>query len=258
MLMCGGSAKDLPSQTPQLARHFNVVDTFDTHARVKEHFESVDEASRKGGKLAIISVGWDPGIFSLFRLMSEAFLPDGDTYTFWGRGLSQGHSDALRHISGVDDARQFTVPNAEVLRAVESGERPRATGYDMHRRECYIVLKTGADREKVTHDAVTMKNYFEGYKTDVNFVSAEELLRKHSSTSHGGKVIRNGSTGDGGVSSGELCLRLRSNAEFTASVAVAFARAAYNMNREGTVGCKTVFDIAPRYLINDVDVFKYL
>lgn len=250
LILCGGSAHDLPEQTPQFARYFNVVDSFDTHAKIQEHFEKVDTSAKEGNKTGIISVGWDPGMFSLNRLYAGAILPGGHDYTFWGKGVSQGHSDAIRKIEGVKDARQYTIPVKESLEAVRSGKNPELTTRQKHTRECYVVLKEEADQEKIRKEIVTMPNYFTDYDTEVHFISEEELLRDHKGIPHGGSVIRTGTTGwnDENGHVVEYSLKLDSNPEFTASVLIAYARAAYRLNKEGVSGCKTVFDIAPSYL----------
>ncbi len=250
LVLCGGSATDLPEQTPKYAAMFNVVDTFDTHARVPEHFANVDAAAKKAGKIGIISVGWDPGMFSLNRLYANCVLPDGKDYTFWGRGVSQGHSDAIRRIEGVQDARQYTCPVPEALAAARSGENPELTTRQKHTRECYVVLKEGADAARVEKEIKTMPNYFADYDTTVTFISQEELDRDHKGIPHGGFVIRTGKTGWNGENKHtiEYSLKLDSNPEFTSSVVAAYVRAAYRMNSEGMTGCKTVFDIAPAYL----------
>lgn len=247
LILCGGSATDLPKMTPELAENFNVVDSFDTHAKIPEHFENVDNAAKKNGHTALISCGWDPGLFSLARLYASAALPNGENYTFWGRGISQGHSDAIRRIDGVLDARQYTVPIDEALEVVRAGEKPDLTTSEKHRRECYVVLKEGADAARVEREIKTMPNYFADYETSVTFVSKEELIKNHSGMPHGGSVIRNGNTGFDGehVNTVEFSLKLDSNPEFTASVLVAYARAVMRLNKRGNTGCKTVFDIAP-------------
>lgn len=250
LLLCGGSATDLPEQTPRLARWFNVVDSFDTHASIPAHFESVDAAAKQAGTLGIISVGWDPGLFSLARVYGESILPGGATYTFWGRGVSQGHSDAIRRIDGVEDARQYTVPVPQALEAVRRGEQPVLTARQKHTRECFVVAKPGADRERIRREIVTMPHYFDEYDTTVQFISQEELEREHHGIPHGGTVIRSGRTGaqqEHGHTV-EYRLTLDSNPEFTASVLTAYARAAYRLRQEGAVGCKTVLDIPPAYL----------
>lgn len=250
MILCGGSATDLPVQTPEFAKCFNVVDSFDTHARIPEHFEAVDAAAKEGGHVEIISVGWDPGMFSLNRLYGNAVLPEGNDYTFWGRGVSQGHSDAIRRIEGVKDARQYTVPVEAALRAVRDGENPELTTRQKHTRECFVVAEEGADLKRIEEEIVTMPNYFADYDTTVRFISEEELMRDHKGIPHGGFVIRTGKTGWENEHSHviEYSLKLDSNPEFTASVIVAYARAAYRLSKEGEAGCKTVFDIAPAYL----------
>ena len=250
LVMCGGSATDLPEQTPAMAEHFNVVDSFDTHKRIPEHFANVDAAAKNGGKIGIISVGWDPGMFSLNRLYGSCILPDGADYTFWGKGVSQGHSDAIRRVEGVIDARQYTIPVEEALDAVRSGSEPQLTTRQKHTRECFVVAEEGADLERIKNEIVTMKNYFDEYDTTVNFISQEELDRDHKGIPHGGFVIRTGKTGKDLEHNHviEYSLKLDSNPEFTSSVIVAFVRAAYRLNKEGQSGCKTVFDIAPAYL----------
>ena len=250
MILCGGSSTDLPKQTPYLAQYFNVVDSFDTHAKIPEHFKAVNEQAKKAGKVAVISVGWDPGMFSLARLYSSAILPGGHEYTFWGRGVSQGHSDAIRRIDGVADAKQYTVPVAEAVQAVRAGENPKLTTRQKHKRECFVVAKDGADKAKIEQEIVSMPNYFADYDTTVTFISQEELNEKHSGLPHGGVVIRSGATGKNGEHKHviEYSLKLDSNAEFTASVLVAYARAAYRLNKENICGCKTALDIAPKYL----------
>ena len=250
LIICGGSATDLPVQTPEYAKYFNVIDSFDTHAKIPEHFENVNKAALDGGNTAIISVGWDPGMFSLARMYSNAILTDGSDYTFWGRGVSQGHSDAIRRIDGVVDARQYTVPVPEAVEAVRSGKNPTLTTRQKHTRECYVVAEDGADLERIEREIKTMPNYFADYDTTVYFISEEELKRNHSAIPHGGSVIRSGKTGVNGENSHiiEYSLKLDSNPEFTASVLVAYARAAYRMNKEGMTGCKTVLDVPPAYL----------
>ena len=250
MVLCGGSATDLPVQTPMLAAHFNVVDSFDTHAKIPEHFDEVDKASKSGNTVSLISVGWDPGLFSLNRLYASAVLPNGADYTFWGKGISQGHSDAIRRIEGVADARQYTVPVERALDAVRSGANPTLTTRQKHTRECYVVLKEGADSVKIEKEIKEMPNYFADYDTTVHFVSKEELQKNHASLPHGGFVIRTGKTGFHQENSHliEYRLKLDSNPEFTASVIAAYARAVYRLAKKGDVGCKTVFDIAPALL----------
>ena len=250
LMLCGGSATDLPRQTPAYAADFNVIDSFDTHARIPEHFDAVDRAAREGGKVAMISVGWDPGMFSLNRLYANAILRDGRDYTFWGKGVSQGHSDAIRRISGVKDARQYTVPVEAAVSAVRACENPELTTRQKHTRECYVVAEEGADRERIEREIKTMPNYFADYDTTVHFITQEELERDHAGIPHGGMVLRTGKTGvnrehDHVI---EYNLKLDSNPEFTACVLIAYARAVYRMSREGMTGCKTVFDVAPAYL----------
>lgn len=250
MILCGGSATDLPVQTPEYARLFNVVDSFDTHARIPEHFANVDASAKEGGNVAIISVGWDPGMFSLNRMYANAILPEGRDYTFWGRGVSQGHSDAIRRIEGVADARQYTIPVDEALASVRAGENPELTTRQKHTRECFVVAQEGADKARIEEEIKTMPNYFDEYDTTVHFISEEEMKRDHSGIPHGGFVIRSGKTGwneeFGNVI--EYSLKLDSNPAFTSSILVAFARAAYRLAEEGQSGCRTVFDIAPAYL----------
>ncbi|MBE7033802.1 MAG: diaminopimelate dehydrogenase [Ruminococcaceae bacterium] len=248
MILCGGSATDLPVQTPQMAKHFNVIDSFDTHARIPEHFAAVDKEAKASGKVAVISVGWDPGMFSLNRLYGEAILPEGSSYTFWGKGVSQGHSDAIRRIDGVIDARQYTIPVPEALDKVRSGQNPELTTRQKHTRECFVVAEEGADLARIENEIKTMPNYFADYDTTVNFISMQELQRDHSGIPHGGFVIRSGKTGNGNSHIIEYSLKLDSNPEFTSSVLVAYARAAYRLNSEGAKGCKSVLDIAPSYL----------
>ena len=250
LMLCGGSAKDLPEQTPEYAKNFNVVDSFDTHAVIPEHFERVDAAASASGHVGIISVGWDPGLFSLNRLYGNAILVDGEDYTFWGKGVSQGHSDAVRRVEGVLDAKQYTVPVEEALEAVRRGEAPKLTTRQKHTRVCYVVAKEGADKQKIEQDIKTMPAYFADYDTTVHFITKEELDRDHAGIPHGGFVIRSGKTGFEGENKHviEYSLKLDSNPEFTTSVLVAYARAAYRMYREGAKGAKTVFDIPPAYL----------
>ena len=250
LILCGGSATDLPVQTPLYAENFTVVDSFDTHAKIPEHFENVDAAAKKGGNVAVISCGWDPGMFSLNRLYASAILPDGKDYTFWGKGVSQGHSDAIRRIDGVLDAKQYTIPVDAALEAVRSGKNPELTTREKHLRECFVVAAEGADKAKIEEEIKTMPNYFADYDTIVHFITMEELKRDHSGIPHGGFVIRSGKTGLCGEHNHiiEYSLKLDSNPEFTSSVIVAYARAAYRMKNEGACGCKTVFDIPPAYL----------
>ena len=250
MIICGGSATDLPKQTPVYAKMFNVIDSFDTHARIPEHFANVDAAAKEGGHVGIISVGWDPGMFSLNRLYANAILPDGNDYTFWGKGVSQGHSDAIRRVEGVKDGKQYTIPVEAPLKAVRNGETPELTTRQKHTRECFVVLEEGADAAKVEEEIKTMPNYFSDYDTTVHFISEEELKANHSGIPHGGFVLRSGKTGWDGENKHliEYSLKLDSNPEFTSSVLIAYARAAYRLASEGQSGCKTVFDIAPAYL----------
>lgn len=247
MILCGGSATDLPKQTAELARFFNVVDSFDTHAKIPEHVACVEKVAKANGHTAVISAGWDPGMFSLARLYSESVLPDGQAYTFWGKGVSQGHSDAIRRIEGVADARQYTVPIESALEAVRLGKNPVLSTAEKHERECFVVAKEGADLARIEREIKTMPNYFADYHTTVHFISAEEMREKHSGLPHGGVVIRTGKTGLNGEHSHkiEYALQLDSNAEFTASVLVACARAVYRLHARGEYGCKTMFDIAP-------------
>ena len=250
MILCGGSATDLPVQTPEYAKMFNVVDSFDTHARIPEHFANVDASAKESGHVGIISVGWDPGMFSLNRMYANAILPEGRDYTFWGKGVSQGHSDAIRRVEGVKDGKQYTIPVESALEAVRNGENPELTTRQKHTRECFVVLEEGADAAKVEAEIKSMPNYFVDYDTTVHFISEEELKRDHSGIPHGGFVLRSGKTGWDGENSHliEYSLKLDSNPEFTSSVIVAYARAAYRLAAEGQSGCKTVFDIAPAYL----------
>ena len=250
LIICGGSATDLPVQTPEYAKYFNVVDSFDTHKNIPVHFENVDKAAKESGKIGIISVGWDPGMFSLNRLYGSCILREGADYTFWGKGVSQGHSDAIRRVDGVIDARQYTIPVEEALEAVRSGSQPQLTTREKHTRECFVVAEEGADLERIKNDIVTMKNYFDEYDTTVHFISQEELDRDHKGIPHGGFVIRTGKTGVNLENTHviEYSLKLDSNPEFTSSVITAYVRAAYRMNNEGMSGCKTVFDIPPAYL----------
>ncbi len=247
MIICGGSATDLPEMTPQLSRHFNCIDSFDTHASIPAHFAGVDAAAKEGGKVSLISAGWDPGMFSVLRVYGDAVLPVGESYTFWGRGVSQGHSDAIRRIEGVADARQYTVPVPSALAAVRGGENPALTTREKHTRECYVVACDGADKAKIEHEIVTMPNYFADYDTTVHFISAEQMKRDHAALPHGGNVIRSGSTGMQNEHSAtvEYSLALGSNPEFTGSVLVAYARAVCRIASRGEVGARTVLDIAP-------------
>ena len=250
MILCGGSATDLPVQTPKYAEMFNVVDSFDTHAKIPEHFADVDAAAKKGGHVALISAGWDPGMFSLNRLYAECVLPEGKNYTFWGKGVSQGHSDAIRRVAGVKDARQYTIPVDAALEAVRSGSNPELTTRQKHTRECFVVAEEGADLARIEDEIKTMPNYFDEYDTTVHFITEEELMRDHAGIPHGGFVIRSGKTGWNRENSHviEYSLKLDSNPEFTSSILVAYARAVVRMAKEGQTGCKTVFDVAPAYL----------
>lgn len=250
VVLCGGSATDLPGQTPEYVKYFNVVDSFDTHARIPEHFEKVDEAAKKSGHVALISCGWDPGMFSLNRLYANAILPEGKDYTFWGKGVSQGHSDAIRRVEGVKDGKQYTIPVESALKEVRSGSNPELTTRQKHLRECFVVAEEGADKEKIEETIKNMPNYFADYDTTVHFISEEELKRDHSGIPHGGFVFRTGATGFEKEHKHiiEYSLKLDSNPEFTASVILAFARAVNRLHKEGQKGCKTVFDVAPAYL----------
>lgn len=250
MILCGGSATDLPVQTPKCAQMFHVVDSFDTHAKIPEHFAKVDEAAKGSGRIGIISVGWDPGMFSLNRMYANALLPNGTDYTFWGKGVSQGHSDAVRRIEGVKDAKQYTIPVESALDAVRNGDTPELTTRQKHTRECYVVAEEGADLARIENEIKTMPNYFSDYDTTVHFISEEELKKDHSGIPHGGFVIRSGKTGwnEENTHVIEYSLKLDSNPEFTSSVLVAYARAAYRLSQEGQSGCKTVYDIPPAYL----------
>ena len=250
LVLCGGSATDLPEQTPELAKYFNVIDSFDTHARIPEHFASVDKAAQSSGHTALISCGWDPGMFSLNRLYANAVLPQGNDYTFWGKGVSQGHSDAIRRVKGVKDGKQYTIPVEAALEAVRNGENPELTTRQKHVRECFVVAEEDADLAQIEADIKNMPNYFSDYDTTVHFISEEELKANHSGIPHGGFVFRTGATGFNGEHKHviEYSLKLDSNPEFTSSVILAYARAVNRLHQEGTNGCKTVFDIAPAYL----------
>ncbi|MGE7667887.1 diaminopimelate dehydrogenase [Ureibacillus composti] len=248
MLLCGGSATDLPEQTPYFASMFNTVDSFDTHAKIPEFYKSVNEVATKNNTTAIISVGWDPGLFSINRVMADAIIPNGENYTFWGKGLSQGHSDAVRRVTGVKNGVQYTIPSEEAIEKVRSGENPELSTAEKHNRVCYIVAEEGADQAAIEHEIKTMPNYFAEYNTEVNFISEEELKRDHSKSPHGGFVIRGGNTGAGHKQIYEFSLKLDSNPEFTSSVLVAYARAAYRLNNEKQFGAKTVYDVAPGYI----------
>ena len=250
LILCGGSATDLPIQTPEYAKLFNVVDSFDTHAKIPQHFANVDEAAKSGNHIALISVGWDPGLFSLARVYFNSVLPEGKDYTFWGKGVSQGHSDAIRRIKGVKNAKQYTIPVDAALEAVRSGSNPDLTTRQKHTRECFVVLEEGADAAEVERQIKTMPNYFDEYDTTVHFITEEELQKNHSGLAHGGFVIRSGKTGQDRQHNHivEFSLKLDSNPEFTSNVLVAYARAAYRLNSEGQAGCRTVLDIPPAYL----------
>ena len=250
VILCGGSATDLPEQTPAVAKYFPVIDSFDTHANIPVHFANVDKVCKENGTIAMISVGWDPGMFSLNRIYAESILRQGSTYTFWGKGVSQGHSDAIRRIKGVKDARQYTIPVESALEAVRAGKNPELTTREKHTRECFVVLEEGADPAKIEEEITTMPNYFADYDTTVHFITEEEMQQYHSRLPHGGFVLRSGVTGRGKENHHliEYTLKLDSNPEFTSSVLVAYARAAYRMSQEGLSGCKTVFDVAPAYL----------
>lgn len=250
LIICGGSATDLPEQTPYFAQWFNVVDSFDTHARIPEHFANVDKAAKESGHIGMISIGWDPGMFSLNRMYANAILTNGMDYTFWGKGVSQGHSDAIRRIEGVKNGKQYTIPVEAALESVRKGENPVLTTRQKHVRECFVVAEEGADLARIEQEIKTMPNYFDEYDTTVHFITEEELQRDHSGIPHGGFVIRSGRTGWNDENSHviEYSLKLDSNPEFTASVIVAYARAAYRMHKEGQIGCKTIFDVAPAYL----------
>lgn len=253
LILCGGSATDLPVQTPKYAEYFNVVDSFDTHARIPEHFANIDPIAKENGHVAVISCGWDPGMFSLNRLYASCILPDGKDYTFWGKGVSQGHSDAIRRVEGVKNGKQYTVPVEEALERVRSGENPELTTREKHTRECFVVAEEGADKEKIAAEIKSMPNYFADYDTTVNFITEEELEKNHSGIPHGGFVIRSGKTGWNTEHNHiiEYSLKLESNPEFTASVIVACARAAFRLNQEGMKGCKTIFDLPPAYLSSE-------
>lgn len=252
LVICGGSATDLPKQTPEYAKYFNVIDSFDTHANIPQHFANVDKVAKENGHIALISAGWDPGMFSLNRLYANCILPEGNDYTFWGKGVSQGHSDAIRRIKGVKNGKQYTIPVQSALDAVRNGENPELTTRQKHTRECFVVLEEGADAAKVEEEIKTMPNYFADYDTTVHFISEEELKANHSGIPHGGFVLRSGVTGWNKENKHiiEYSLKLDSNPEFTSSVLIAYARAAHRLANEGASGCKTVFDIAPAYLVN--------
>ncbi|MBP5454111.1 MAG: diaminopimelate dehydrogenase [Lachnospiraceae bacterium] len=262
LIICGGSATDLPKMTPEYAKYFNVIDSFDTHARIPEHFANVDKAAKETGHTALISAGWDPGMFSLNRLYANCVLPKGSDYTFWGKGVSQGHSDAIRRIDGVKDGKQYTIPVEAALEKVRNGENPTLTTREKHTRECFVVAEEGADLKRIENEIKTMPNYFSDYDTTVHFISQEELDKNHAGIPHGGFVIRSGNIGWDGENKAiiEYSLKLDSNPEFTASVIVAYARAIARLNKEGSTGCKTVFDIAPAYLsaLSDEDMRAHL
>ena len=250
LVLCGGSATDLPEQTPELAKYFNVIDSFDTHARIPEHFANVDKAAKESGHTALISCGWDPGMFSLNRLYANAVLPQGNDYTFWGKGVSQGHSDAIRRVKGVKNGKQYTIPVEAALESVRNGENPELTTRQKHIRECFVVAEEGADLAQIEKDIKEMPNYFSDYDTTVHFISEEELQANHSGIPHGGFVFRTGVTGFNGEHKHviEYSLKLDSNPEFTSSAILAYARAVNRLHKEGANGCKTVFDVAPAYL----------
>lgn len=251
LILCGGSATDLPTQTPELVRKFNVVDSFDTHAKIFDHYNNVEKNALETNHVGIISTGWDPGMFSINRIYMQAVLPQGKDYTFWGKGVSQGHSDAIRRIKGVKDARQYTIPKEEALDKVRTGENPELSIRDKHIRECFVVVEDSADKAAIEDEIKNMPNYFADYDTYVNFITEEELKQNHSGIPHGGFVIRTGETSEGVSHKIEFSLKLDSNPEFTGSVIVAYARACYKLFNEKQYGCKTVFDIAPKYLINE-------
>lgn len=248
MILCGGSATDIPEQGPQIVRMFNTVDSFDTHAKIPEYFETMDQASRDNGNVCVISTGWDPGLFSLNRLLMESILPEGNGYSFWGKGISQGHSDAIRRVEGVKDGKQYTIPNDEAIQRIRAGEAPELTTRDKHLRECYVVAEEGADLAKIEQEIKTMPHYFDEYETIVHFISEEELKQNHSGMPHGGLVIRSGKTGENTTQTMEFSLNLESNPEFTASVLVAYARAVAKFANEGVTGAKTPFDVPFAYL----------
>lgn len=250
LILCGGSATDLPVQTPEFAKSFNVIDSFDTHAKIPQHFANVDAAAKQGGKIALISIGWDPGLFSLNRLYANAILPEGKDYTFWGKGVSQGHSDAVRRIKGVKNAKQYTIPVESALNAVRNGENPDLTTRQKHTRECFVVLEEGADAARIENEIKTMPNYFSDYDTTVHFISEAEFNANHAGIPHGGMVFRTGKTGLNKENNHiiEYSLKLDSNPEFTSCVLVAYARAAFRLANEGATGCRTIFDVPPAYL----------
>lgn len=260
MIACGGSATDLPEQTPMLAKMFNVVDSFDTHAKIPEHYSKVNDVAKRAETIGVISAGWDPGMFSLNRLYANAILPKGNTYTFWGKGVSQGHSDAIRRIEGVKDARQYTIPIEEAVNRVRNGENPNLTTREKHLRECFVVLEEGAEKSKIEAEIKNMPNYFADYDTTVHFISEEELLKEHSGLPHGGNVLHSGETGTGNKEVIEYKLNLDSNPEFTGAVLVAVARAAYRMNQNGETGARTMFSIAPELMspLSEEELIKTL
>lgn len=247
MILCGGSATDLPTMTPDMAKHFNVIDSFDNHKKIPEHFKNVDKEAKKGNNIALISVGWDPGMFSLNRVYANAILNNGSDYTFWGKGVSQGHSQAIRRIQGVVDAKQYTIPIDSALNAVRDGENPELTAREKHTRECFVVAEDGADLKRIEDEIKTMPNYFADYNTTVHFINKEELANEHGGIPHGGFVIRSGKTGWNNQNNQiiEYSLKLDSNPEFNACIVIAYARAAYRMRNRGITGCKTVFDVTP-------------
>lgn len=248
MILCGGSSSDLPKQGPEFLKLFNTVDSFDTHAKIPEYFETMDAVAKSSKKIGIISVGWDPGLFSMNRMLTEAILPDGVGYTFWGKGVSQGHSDAIRRVEGVKNGVQYTIPKEEALEKVRAGLWPELSNRDKHLRECFVVAEEGADKEKIENEIKSMPNYFSDYETVVHFISEEELKKNHSAMPHGGRVIHTAVTGEGNKQIVEFSIKLDSNPEFTSSILVAYARAAYTMYNEGHIGAKTVFDVPLSYL----------
>jgi len=248
MIMCGGSKSDLPAQVPGFAKTFNTVDSFDTHAKIPNHFEAVDQAAKAGNHISVISAGWDPGLFSVLRLYTGAIIPEGKTYSFWGKGVSQGHSEAIRRVEGVEDAIQYTIPNETAIDRVRKGENPELTAREKHTRECYVVAADGADKERIESEIKTMPDYFADYDTTVYFISMEELKANHGRMMHGGKVVHFGKTGEGNSQMVEVSLALDSNPEFTSSVLIACARAAYRLSAAGETGARTIFDIPPKLL----------
>ena len=260
MILCGGSANDLPEQGPEFARIFNTVDSFDTHAKIPDYFKAIDTSARANGNISIVSIGWDPGLFSLLRLYLGVIIPDGKTHTFWGQGVSQGHSDAIRGIEGVENAIQYTIPVESAIERIRAGENPELTTREKHTRLCYVVAEDGADKTRIEREIKEMPNYFSDYDTTVNFISREDLKANHSKLMHGGRVIRMGKTGDGNNHVMEFSLALDSNPEFTASVLIAYARAAYKLSQKGESGARTIFDIPPILLsgLDSNDVIKNL